>query len=263
MGIGFGVDTAPALVCGYVVATLFAMISVTPQGVGVVEAAVVVAFTSFGESAAAGTAIGLVYRGIVFWMPFIIGAVLINTTKAFKGDVKQAAYDQDMGAVAGTAPTAARLQEEARADEARFKRAAALCSRMAGAAGAHAAPGGQPVAGTVPPEVGGVAAGGAGAAGGAAMANAAAQTVPFTEGEAAVPAVVTVPFAEGAAPASAARTVPFAEAGAPAEAERTEPSVRIASTQDQPTVPFEPAAGAQAAHAADMPDDLPGEEGSS
>ena len=54
VGIGFGVDTAPALVCGYVVATLFAMISVTPQGVGVVEAAVVVAFTSFGESAAAG-----------------------------------------------------------------------------------------------------------------------------------------------------------------------------------------------------------------
>ena len=111
VGIGFGVDTAPALVCGYVVATLFAMISVTPQGVGVVEAAVVVAFTSFGESAAAGTAIGLVYRGIVFWMPFIIGAVLINTTKVFKGDVKQAAYDQDMGAVAGTAATAARLRK--------------------------------------------------------------------------------------------------------------------------------------------------------
>ena len=40
VGIGFGVDTAPALVCGYVVATLFAMISVTPQGVGVVEDAV-------------------------------------------------------------------------------------------------------------------------------------------------------------------------------------------------------------------------------
>ena len=147
VGIGFGVDTAPALVCGYVVATLFAMISVTPQGVGVVEAAVVVAFTSFGESAAAGTAIGLVYRGIVFWMPFIIGAVLINTTKAFKGDVKKAAYDQDMGAVAGTAATAARLQEEAHADAVRFKRAAALRSRMADA---HAAHGGQQVAGAAP-----------------------------------------------------------------------------------------------------------------
>ena len=88
---------------------------------GVVEAAVVVAFTSFGETAAAGTAIGLVYRGIVFWMPFIIGAVLINTTKAFKGDVKQAAYDQDMGAVAGTVATAARLEEEARADTERMR----------------------------------------------------------------------------------------------------------------------------------------------
>ena len=66
-------------------------------------------------------AIGLVYRGIVFWMPFIIGAVLINTTKAFKGDVKKAAYDQDMGAVAGTAATAARLQEEAHADAVRVQ----------------------------------------------------------------------------------------------------------------------------------------------
>ena len=271
VGIGFGVDTAPALVCGYVVATLFAMISVTPQGVGVVEAAVVVAFTSFGESAAAGTAIGLVYRGIVFWMPFIIGAVLINTTKAFKGDVKQAAYDQDMGAVAGTAATAARLEEEARADAARFKRAAALRSRMADAAGAHAAHGGQPVAGAVPPE-------GAAAAGGAAMVNAAAQTVPFAQGDTPALAADTVPFVEGAAPvpaadaapfaegiaaSPAAQTVPFAEAGAPAEAERTEPSVRIADTQEQPSVPFEPATTGQAPHAADTPDDLPGEEGCS
>ena len=138
VGIGFGVQNAPALVCGYVVATLFAMISFTPQGVGVVEAAVVVAFTSFGETAAAGTAIGLVYRGIVFWMPFIIGAVLINTTKAFKGDVKQAAYDQDMGAVAGTAATAARLEEEARADAERLRREEA--AEQGGAAAADAQP---------------------------------------------------------------------------------------------------------------------------
>ena len=223
VGIGFGVDTAPALVCGYVVATLFAMISVTPQGVG--EAAVVVAFTSFGESAAAGTAIGLVYRGIVFWMPFIIGAVLINTTKAFKGDVKQAAYDQDMGAVAGTAATAARLQEEAHADAVRFKRAAAVRSRMAGSAGAHAAHGGQQAAGAVPE-------------GGAAVASAAAQTVPFAESAESAPAADTVPFAEGVGaeqagvtvpldaprPASgAAKTVPFAEGAGRAGAAATVP----------------------------------------
>lgn len=88
VGVAFGVTSIEPLVCGYVVATLFAMISITPQGVGVVEAMVVVAFTAFGESSAAGMAIGLVYRGIVFWMPFIIGAILINVTKTFRGDDK-------------------------------------------------------------------------------------------------------------------------------------------------------------------------------
>ena len=90
VGVAFGVTSPEALICGYVVATLFAMISITPQGVGVVEAAVVVAFTSFGETAAAGTAIGLVYRGIVFWMPFLIGAILVQKTKTFQGEGKKA-----------------------------------------------------------------------------------------------------------------------------------------------------------------------------
>lgn len=89
VGIGFGVFSPEALVCGYVVATLFAMVSITPQGVGVVEAAVTVAFTSFGEAASAGLSIALVYRGIVFWMPFIIGAILIQTTKTFRGAGKK------------------------------------------------------------------------------------------------------------------------------------------------------------------------------
>lgn len=95
VGLAFGVTSIEPLVCGYVVATLFAMISITPQGVGVVEAMVVIAFTAFGESSAAGMAIGLVYRGIVFWMPFIIGAILINVTKTFRGDEGKAEADQD------------------------------------------------------------------------------------------------------------------------------------------------------------------------
>lgn len=89
VGIGFGVTNVQSLVCGYVVATLFAMFSLTPQGVGFVEAAVLVAFTTFGESAAAGMAIGLVYRGIVFWLPFLVGAVLIQMTSTFKGEKKK------------------------------------------------------------------------------------------------------------------------------------------------------------------------------
>ena len=65
------------------------MISITPQGVGVVEAMVVVAFTLYNQNAAAGAATGIVYRGIVFWMPFIIGAILMTQTKTFKGSTKK------------------------------------------------------------------------------------------------------------------------------------------------------------------------------
>lgn len=99
VGLAFGVTSIEPLVCGYVVATLFAMISITPQGVGVVEAMVVVAFTAFGESSAAGMAIGLVYRGIVFWMPFIIGAILINVTKTFRGGDEKEAVGEDERAI--------------------------------------------------------------------------------------------------------------------------------------------------------------------
>ncbi len=84
VGLSFGVHDIQALFCGYVVATLFAMVSFTPQGVGVVEAAVLVAFTLFGINQATGMAVVMVYRGIVFWLPFLIGAVMIQRTGAFK-----------------------------------------------------------------------------------------------------------------------------------------------------------------------------------
>lgn len=86
VGVAFGIYNPEALVCGYVVATLFAMISITPQGVGVVEAAVMVLFAAYNVNSAAGMASVLVYRGLVFWMPFLIGAVLIQRTKTFRGD---------------------------------------------------------------------------------------------------------------------------------------------------------------------------------
>ena len=107
VGIAFGVASPQPLVCGYVVATLFAMVSITPQGVGFVEAAVTFAFTAFGFSSAAGMAIGLVYRSIVFWLPFLVGAVMIQRTKTFKGEkaskkIEGAAAALDAVSVAGT-----------------------------------------------------------------------------------------------------------------------------------------------------------------
>lgn len=85
-GMAFNITNPEALICGYVIATLLAMISPVPQGVGFVEAGVMVLFSAYDINAAAGMAAVLVYRGLVFWMPFLIGAVLIQRTKTFKRD---------------------------------------------------------------------------------------------------------------------------------------------------------------------------------
>ena len=45
-----------------------------------------VLFSAYDINSAAGMASVLVYRGLVFWMPFLIGAVLIQRTKTFKRD---------------------------------------------------------------------------------------------------------------------------------------------------------------------------------
>jgi uncharacterized protein (TIRG00374 family) len=83
VGVAFGLSIPSALVGGYVVATLFAMISITPQGVGVVEVAVVALLAAYGVGTSTATAVALTYRGLVFWMPFAIGAILIHRTKSF------------------------------------------------------------------------------------------------------------------------------------------------------------------------------------
>lgn len=86
VGVAFNITNPEALICGYVIATLLAMISPVPQGVGFVEAGVMVLFSAYDINSAAGMAAVLVYRGLVFWMPFLIGAVLIQRTKTFKRD---------------------------------------------------------------------------------------------------------------------------------------------------------------------------------
>jgi len=99
-GLAFGVQSPEPLICGYVVATLFAMISFTPQGVGVVEAACVVAFGLFGIDGASALVVVMVYRGIVFWMPFLIGAVVIQLGARKKRKVVKAAGGVAESAVA-------------------------------------------------------------------------------------------------------------------------------------------------------------------
>ena len=91
VGLAFGVNDFTAVICIYVVVTLAAMASPIPQGVGVVEAAALVAFTIFGIEQATGLAVIMVYRVICFWLPFVLGAILMRkvsdapATKATKG----------------------------------------------------------------------------------------------------------------------------------------------------------------------------------
>lgn len=78
VGAAFGMHSIEIAICVYIVATLSGMISIVPQGVGIVEGASLVAFSLFGVDQATGMAIILVYRALIFWIPFLIGAVFMT-----------------------------------------------------------------------------------------------------------------------------------------------------------------------------------------
>lgn len=99
VGVSFGIHDIEPLICGYVLATLFAMVSVVPQGVGVVEAAVMVGFGMFHVNSAAGMATVMVYRSIVFWLPFLIGAIVIQRIGFRRGQQQKVAPAASAGAV--------------------------------------------------------------------------------------------------------------------------------------------------------------------
>ncbi|MCL1880212.1 MAG: flippase-like domain-containing protein [Actinomycetia bacterium] len=80
-GMAFGVHNVAALFGGYVIAILFTMIAVTPMGLGVVETAVVLLLGTYGINTGMATAVTLSFRGIVFWLPFVIGLFCFRHTQ--------------------------------------------------------------------------------------------------------------------------------------------------------------------------------------
>ena len=104
IGFAFGFEQAAPLVAAFAVAAISVILSPTPQGIGVVEAAIAAILTASGCSLATATAIALVYRGIMFWIPFCIGAVLLSQS-GFFASKKTATEEQkhkDIGWIAGT-----------------------------------------------------------------------------------------------------------------------------------------------------------------
>lgn len=71
------------LVAGFAMGIVFWVVSITPQGIGVVEGVMVLVYTSLGIPAATATVIVLAFRGLTFWLPFLLGFVLLRRMRTF------------------------------------------------------------------------------------------------------------------------------------------------------------------------------------
>lgn len=76
--IGFG-----TLVAGFAIAILFWIVAITPQGIGVVEGVMALAFISLHVPAARAAVITLAFRGLGFWLPLVIGFFLLRRVRSF------------------------------------------------------------------------------------------------------------------------------------------------------------------------------------
>ena len=61
------------LVAGYAMGMLFWIISITPQGIGLVEGVMTLTFTSLGIPGAVAATVVLAFRGLTFWIPMLLG----------------------------------------------------------------------------------------------------------------------------------------------------------------------------------------------
>ena len=87
--IGLGV-----LVAGFAIGILFWIISITPQGIGVVEGAMALVYASLGVPAARATTVTLAFRGLTFWLPLVIGFFLLRRVKSFGAEQRPQAGER-------------------------------------------------------------------------------------------------------------------------------------------------------------------------
>lgn len=78
----FGYTYVPFLMASYVAGFIIATFIL--QTIGAVEILLALILSAYGATPAQAAAIALAYRGLIFWIPFIIGAICINITGAQK-----------------------------------------------------------------------------------------------------------------------------------------------------------------------------------
>ena len=71
------------LVAGYAMGILFWNVSPVPQGIGVVEGVMVLVYTSLGINGFVAASIVLAFRGLNFWLPMLLGFILLKQVKIF------------------------------------------------------------------------------------------------------------------------------------------------------------------------------------
>lgn len=77
--------TPGILLAGYTMSILFMIVSPTPNGIGVVEAVVPIMYNSLGVPTDTGIIITFAFRGITFWIPMVIGFILLRQLGMFGG----------------------------------------------------------------------------------------------------------------------------------------------------------------------------------
>lgn len=80
---------AGILVAGYAMCFLFAVVSITPQGIGIVEGVMSLVFTSLAIPSEESTIISLAFRGLTFWVPLLIGFFLLRRLRLFQKKEEQ------------------------------------------------------------------------------------------------------------------------------------------------------------------------------
>ncbi len=71
------------LVAGYAIGILFWNISPVPQGIGLVEGVMAIAYNSLGVHGTTATVVVLAFRGLDFWLPMLIGFILLRKVRIF------------------------------------------------------------------------------------------------------------------------------------------------------------------------------------
>jgi len=67
-----------AALAGYAVGRVFWIIGITPQGIGVVEGTMALTYISLGVPVTTAGAIALVFRGLDFWLPMLVGVFFLS-----------------------------------------------------------------------------------------------------------------------------------------------------------------------------------------